>query len=53
MACEHRGCHCEESSVKRGNKEYCSDFCANVQTTGRHEKRCRCGHADCGSAARS
>jgi len=37
MACEHRGCRCEEQNVRRGDKEYCSDFCANAQTTGASE----------------
>jgi hypothetical protein len=53
MACEHRGCKCEEGDIRRGGKEYCSDFCATAQTTGQHEDRCRCGHPNCASAARS
>jgi hypothetical protein len=53
MACEHRGCKCEEGDIRRGGKEYCSDSCATAQTTGQHEDRCRCGHPDCASAARS
>lgn len=49
MACEHRGCRCEETKVQNGGKEYCSDFCARVEMTGQHEERCRCGHPDCRS----
>jgi hypothetical protein len=47
MGCEHRGCKCEERSIERGGKSFCSEFCANAETSGRHEASCRCGHPDC------
>jgi hypothetical protein len=47
MACQHRGCNCPESSVTRASKKYCSDRCADVETTGKHEKKCPCGHPHC------
>jgi len=51
MACEHRGCKCEEEDVTREGRTFCGEFCANAETTGRHEKSgCRCGHPDCAAA---
>ena len=47
MACEHRGCRCDEDRIQREGKHFCSDFCANAQTKNQHEANCRCGHADC------
>lgn len=50
MACEHRGCECEETTVERGGKRFCSEMCAEMETTGRHGTNCPCGHADCAAA---
>lgn len=47
MACEHRGCKCDEEDVRKEGKQFCSDFCATAQLQNRHEKECRCGHAEC------
>jgi hypothetical protein len=53
MACQHRGCNCPETPVTRAGKTYCSDRCADVESTGKHEKTCPCGHPHCrGSAAK-
>jgi hypothetical protein len=52
MACAHRGCKCPEAPVKRGNRQFCSERCAEMETTGKHEARCPCGHKECGSAAK-
>jgi len=46
--CKHKGCKCGESIVKRGDQTYCSEKCAEIQTSGKHEKSCPCGHASCG-----
>ncbi len=50
MACEHRGCECEETTVERGGKRFCSEMCAEMETTGRLGTNCPCGHADCAAA---
>ncbi|HEY6147374.1 MAG TPA: metallothionein [Thermoanaerobaculia bacterium] len=49
MACEHRGCHCQEEGVNRQGKHFCSEACADAQLNNRHEANCRCGHPDCRS----
>ena len=49
MNCQHRGCNCLETSVERGGKSFCSERCAEIETTGRHEARCPCGHPGCGA----
>jgi hypothetical protein len=50
MACEHRGCECEEGTIQLEGKEFCSDFCATAETQNRHESGCRCGHPECQKA---
>src|SRR2546422_946280 len=50
MACQHRGCNCKESGTKRGGKEFCSNRCADIETTGKHDKSCPCGHPGCAAA---
>jgi hypothetical protein len=50
MSCEHRGCQCEEALVDRGGKKYCSENCAERESSGRHVSRCDCGHPSCGAA---
>jgi hypothetical protein len=52
MACAHRGCKCPESNVKRGRKAFCSETCARIETTGRHEPKCPCGHKECSAERR-
>lgn len=47
MKCDHRGCNCEGATVERGGKRFCSAACAEVETTGRHQAHCPCGHPDC------
>jgi hypothetical protein len=47
MKCDHRGCNCEGATVERGGKRFCSSTCAEVETTGRHQAHCPCGHPDC------
>ena len=50
MKCEHQGCRCDENRVERGNKKFCSERCADMELSGRHEPYCLCGHADCAAA---
>jgi hypothetical protein len=50
MACQHRGCNCDETPVTSGARTYCSERCAEVETTGKHEESCPCGHAECRAA---
>ena len=48
IMCEHSGCHCQKASVERNGKKYCSETCAEVQTSGKHGGHCPCGHLSCG-----
>jgi hypothetical protein len=47
MNCQHQGCRCDEANVERGGKRYCSERCAEIQTSGKHQPHCPCGHPDC------
>jgi hypothetical protein len=47
MTCQHRGCGCQETNVEREGRKFCSESCADVETTGKHGAHCPCGHADC------
>jgi hypothetical protein len=49
MACEHRGCRCQEEGVNRQGKHFCSEACADAELNNRHGANCRCGHPDCRS----
>jgi hypothetical protein len=46
--CEHSGCHCQQVLIERNGKKFCSETCAQVQTTGKHGGHCPCGHPSCG-----
>jgi len=48
--CEHKGCRCRETGVERGGRKFCSETCADVQTSGRHGQHCPCGHSACKTA---
>jgi len=50
MTCQHRGCRCQETRVEREGRKFCSEACAEMETTGRHASHCQCGHADCAAA---
>ena len=47
MACQHRGCDCAPSPVLRLGRTFCSDRCADMETSGGHEASCPCGHPGC------
>jgi hypothetical protein len=51
MACSHRGCACTETPVRQAGKAYCSETCATVDRSGKHEAKCPCGHPACSSTA--
>jgi hypothetical protein len=50
MQCQHRGCNCPETTVEKAGKKFCSDDCAERETTGRHASHCDCGHPSCDAA---
>lgn len=50
MTCQHEGCDCEEATVRRGGKQYCSEKCAKNENEEETEGRCPCGHSDCVAA---
>jgi hypothetical protein len=53
MTCAHPGCKCQEGTVQRSGKRFCSEACANAASTGSrsagNKGGCGCGHAGCAS----
>jgi hypothetical protein len=48
MNCAHNGCHCNDATVERDGKNYCSERCADAALQGSASaKGCPCGHPDC------
>ena len=41
--CAHPGCDCPA----KGDKGFCSDYCAQATTNSHEVGACGCGHADC------
>ena len=39
-----------EKTVKRDGKKFCSEACADSQSSGRHVQHCPCGHSACRTA---
>jgi len=53
MTCAHPGCKCQEGTVQRTGKRFCSEACANAASTGSrsagNKGGCGCGHPGCTS----
>jgi hypothetical protein len=47
MSCQHPGCRCQEVPVERNGRKFCSEACADLETTGSQSPQCTCGHVDC------
>ena len=48
MACDHKGCHCNETVIEQNGKNFCSERCAEIDAGGiKVEASCDCGHPDC------
>lgn len=47
MACDHKGCHCNETVIEQNGKNYCSERCAEIASGGIKVEACDCGHPDC------
>jgi hypothetical protein len=51
MHCTHGGCHCNDATVERDGKNYCSERCADAALGGSSSpsaaRTCPCGHPDC------
>jgi len=48
MACDHKGCHCNETVIEQNGKNFCSERCAEIDAGGiQVEASCDCGHPDC------
>ena len=48
MACDHKGCHCNETVIEQNGKNFCSERCAEIDAGGiKVEASCDCGHSDC------
>jgi hypothetical protein len=46
MSCSHNGCHCNDATVEREGRNFCSERCAEAERQGT-EGGCPCGHPDC------
>jgi len=46
MKCSHNGCHCNDATVEREGKTFCSERCADAELQGTPGD-CHCGHPDC------
>jgi hypothetical protein len=46
MTCQHDGCRCQEVHVEREGRRFCSETCAEKESSGEHGN-CSCGHPDC------
>jgi hypothetical protein len=46
--CSHAACKCQVAgrAIMRGNKQYCSEQCAQRDVTG-ETGGCNCGHPEC------
>ena len=47
MACGHKGCLCDDANIEVAGNHFCSEKCADVETSGEKERPCGCGHPDC------
>ena len=48
MNCAHNGCRCNDATIARDGKNYCSERCADATLQGpASAKGCLCGHPDC------
>ncbi len=49
MNCDHKDCRCQEAVVELAGKHFCSERCAEEETSGRAGAKngCGCGHPDC------
>jgi hypothetical protein len=48
MNCAHNGCRCNDATIERDGKNYCSERCADATLQGpASAKGCLCGHPDC------
>ena len=49
MRCSHNGCHCNDATIERDGRNYCSERCADADRQSRRgqESGCPCGHPDC------
>ncbi len=46
MKCSHNGCHCNDATVERDGKKFCSERCAELERQHKPVS-CSCGHPDC------
>jgi hypothetical protein len=47
MSCQHLVCRCQEVAIERLGLKFCSEACADLETTGSQSSHCTCGHVDC------
>ncbi len=47
MACDHKGCRCNETVIEIAGKNFCSERCAEIESGAVSLEACDCGHPDC------
>ena len=47
MKCQHIGCECETAPVKKNDRVFCSEHCADADANGHRATGCGCGHSGC------
>ena len=47
MKCQHIGCECENATVKKNDRVFCSEHCADADANGHRATGCGCGHSGC------
>jgi len=47
MNCSHADCRCDDATVERDGRVYCSEYCADETLASGPRRGCRCGHPDC------
>ena len=47
MSCSHSGCHCNDATLERDGKVFCSERCADAARRPAAPPGCPCGHPDC------
>jgi hypothetical protein len=45
--CAHALCDCDDMAVSRDGNGFCSERCAEIETSGPAEMKCSCGHSTC------
>ncbi len=47
MSCSHTNCRCDDATLERQGKIYCSEQCAAAEVGTDSREACRCAHPGC------